>query len=440
MKGYEFMTNGIPATEQKLPPSNKEIVAMSLAHTQLVRNLLKPGQEIKDDMTDKRANLMHIALGIGGEAGELQDAIKKHAVYNKHIDRANIVEELGDMEFYLEALRQATGITREETISQNILKLNKRYQKGSYSDTDAQIRADKIQFFVLLVLTNQFSISVRFTTMAPEPKKEQKSIFAAMKENRRLNQNMAKAKQAVAVREFDGPDGDYYGRLNRTSNYTKDNVLGIVFEFILTGEGEYQGNKAVIIFQFKDNPEMGQKMEDVQNDLMCMLQVMNIDTANLDDKQMDIELMKLIKENTELHLRVKRVGKKNFLRWSVVGLAAAAEDIENTEYTTEEETVPEEVTEEVPEEVNEEPLPDDQLLEAQESEEWEEVPEEPVVEEVPEADPDDTPTAWVGYSLKYKNQVWEVLAAEDDTRKVKVKNKAGKVYNLNFDDCEKIYE
>lgn len=84
-----------------------------------------------------------MAIGVSGEAGELLDAIKKVVIYNKPIDRENVVEELGDIEFYLEGLRQSLGITREETIAANINKLGKRYEGLKYSDQAAQDRADK---------------------------------------------------------------------------------------------------------------------------------------------------------------------------------------------------------------------------------------------------------------------------------------------------------
>jgi NTP pyrophosphatase (non-canonical NTP hydrolase) len=86
--------------------------------------------------------MWHAATGIIGEAGELIDAIKKHVIYNKPLDHANIVEELGDLEFYMEYMRQVTGTTREETLAQNMAKLGIRYAKG-YSDQAAQVRADK---------------------------------------------------------------------------------------------------------------------------------------------------------------------------------------------------------------------------------------------------------------------------------------------------------
>jgi NTP pyrophosphatase (non-canonical NTP hydrolase) len=114
-----------------------------LNHPELVRRLAKPGFEIVMRMTSKNAHNLHMAVGIAGESGELLDAIKKVVIYNKPLDRENVVEELGDLEFYMEGLRQGLGITREEVLERNIAKLQKRYGSGSYSDQQAQARADK---------------------------------------------------------------------------------------------------------------------------------------------------------------------------------------------------------------------------------------------------------------------------------------------------------
>ena len=86
---------------------------------------------------------LHMAVGIAGEAGELLDAVKKAAIYRKPIDRANVVEELGDLEFYMEGLRQLVGVTREEVLRVNTAKLGKRYSAGTYSNTAAIAREDK---------------------------------------------------------------------------------------------------------------------------------------------------------------------------------------------------------------------------------------------------------------------------------------------------------
>ena len=117
---------------------------MKVQYDILVKSLLKSGKDIQESLTASEANLVHLALGISGEAGEVVDAIKKAAIYKKPLDRENIIEELGDLEFYMEGLRQAIGVTREEVIDQNVQKLGKRYSSGKYSDKQAQERADKV--------------------------------------------------------------------------------------------------------------------------------------------------------------------------------------------------------------------------------------------------------------------------------------------------------
>jgi len=112
-------------------------------HAAMVAGLVKPGVAIIDSLTPEKADALHMVVGVAGEVGELVDAVKKHVIYNKPLDHANVVEELGDIEFYLERLRQLFNITREETILGNIDKLGKRYEGLTYSDAAAQTRADK---------------------------------------------------------------------------------------------------------------------------------------------------------------------------------------------------------------------------------------------------------------------------------------------------------
>jgi NTP pyrophosphatase (non-canonical NTP hydrolase) len=116
---------------------------MDQTHQALVAALAKPGAAVLGALTPESAHLLHMAVGVSGEAGELLDAVKKHAVYTKPLDRDNIIEELGDLEFYMAGLRDALGITRQETLAANIRKLSLRYSTGSYTDQQAQARADK---------------------------------------------------------------------------------------------------------------------------------------------------------------------------------------------------------------------------------------------------------------------------------------------------------
>lgn len=114
-----------------------------IVFSDMVAALSKPGEVILRELSPADAELIHMAMGVSGEAGELLDAIKKPTIYRKPIDMENVIEELGDLEFFMERIRQMTGITREQTIQANIAKLGKRYSQGTYSNTQAQVRADK---------------------------------------------------------------------------------------------------------------------------------------------------------------------------------------------------------------------------------------------------------------------------------------------------------
>ena len=96
----------------------------------------------KADTYDQMFN--HAVLGICGEAGELADAIKKHVHYRKPLDRENVIEELGDIFFYLHALMNLIGVTEQEVLNANAVKLSNRYSDPTYSDEAAIARADKL--------------------------------------------------------------------------------------------------------------------------------------------------------------------------------------------------------------------------------------------------------------------------------------------------------
>ena len=112
------------------------------SYADFVEKKLKDGQAILDGLDSDKANLLHIAMGISGEAGELLDAVKKHVIYSKPLDMANVKEELGDLEFYMQAFRNWLGVERTNVIISNVNKLNERYEKG-YSDKEASLRRDK---------------------------------------------------------------------------------------------------------------------------------------------------------------------------------------------------------------------------------------------------------------------------------------------------------
>lgn len=94
-------------------------------------------------LMDQTQDILHAAVGISGEAGELLDAVKKTWIYNKPLDRANVIEELGDLRFYIQAMMNVLRISEQEILQSNANKLAVRYKGLVYTDEAAQKRADK---------------------------------------------------------------------------------------------------------------------------------------------------------------------------------------------------------------------------------------------------------------------------------------------------------
>ncbi|ARK07441.1 nucleotide pyrophosphohydrolase domain protein [Sphingobium phage Lacusarx] len=181
-----------------------------ITHPDLVTFLAKPGDAILASLTAEKADAWHMASCIPGEAGELFEPLNAHA-QGFAFDRDNLIEELGDIEFYVQGLRAATGIyyyetmaskidiamadftdlpkaaadvfdvtkkwviynkpldrsallaalcyleavlesirsvhgvSRDETLGKNVWKLGQRYKELRYSDSAAQLRADKTE-------------------------------------------------------------------------------------------------------------------------------------------------------------------------------------------------------------------------------------------------------------------------------------------------------
>lgn len=89
-----------------------------------------------------RDGLIHAALGVTGEAGEFADAVKRVAIYEGVPDRVNMIEELGDLLWYIAYACEVLGEPLEIVARDNIEKLKKRYPE-TYSDFNAHARMDK---------------------------------------------------------------------------------------------------------------------------------------------------------------------------------------------------------------------------------------------------------------------------------------------------------
>jgi len=95
----------------------------------------------------KAEDILHGAVGVAGEGGELLDAIKKCWIYNKPLTKEvekNLREECGDALFYIQHICNILECTIDELIDENMQKLTKRYPQG-YTDKAALDRADKAE-------------------------------------------------------------------------------------------------------------------------------------------------------------------------------------------------------------------------------------------------------------------------------------------------------
>lgn len=81
-------------------------------------------------------DLLHGAIGLATEAGELLDAIKRALFYGGELDRTNLIEELGDLEWYMAVIRDALDVEQSEVQRINIEKLRARYPE-KFSKDDA---------------------------------------------------------------------------------------------------------------------------------------------------------------------------------------------------------------------------------------------------------------------------------------------------------------
>ncbi len=86
--------------------------------------------------------LIHAALGLAGESGEVVDIIKKHVAYDRNLDIKALFLELGDVFHYLCRIMELTGLNLDEVRDGNMEKLKKRFPNG-YNNHDAIQQKDK---------------------------------------------------------------------------------------------------------------------------------------------------------------------------------------------------------------------------------------------------------------------------------------------------------
>ena len=79
---------------------------------------------------DEKDVIINGVMGLCGEAGEAIDIVKKWLAQGHELDREHLLEELGDVAWYLNEAAYALDSSLEEIFDRNIAKLKKRYPDG----------------------------------------------------------------------------------------------------------------------------------------------------------------------------------------------------------------------------------------------------------------------------------------------------------------------
>lgn len=81
--------------------------------------------------TDK---IINGVLGLNGESGEVTDIVKKYYFQGHELDKDKIIDELGDVMWYIAEICTALDVSIAEVAELNIEKLKERYPDGFESE------------------------------------------------------------------------------------------------------------------------------------------------------------------------------------------------------------------------------------------------------------------------------------------------------------------
>lgn len=88
-------------------------------------------EQIQQRFTPETVRALHAAIGLATESGEVLDQLKKHLFYGKPLDKVNLIEESGDLLWYISVLLDFLFEGQEDQFELvqllNIEKLQKRF-------------------------------------------------------------------------------------------------------------------------------------------------------------------------------------------------------------------------------------------------------------------------------------------------------------------------
>lgn len=106
-----------------------------------VENVLRTDAPVTDELLKRliepqTVRLLHAAMGMSTEAGELLDMLKKHIFYGRDLDLVNAGEEVGDNQWYVGLAIDVMRTTMNDILTMNIEKLRLRYPE-KFTESDA---------------------------------------------------------------------------------------------------------------------------------------------------------------------------------------------------------------------------------------------------------------------------------------------------------------
>jgi NTP pyrophosphatase (non-canonical NTP hydrolase) len=99
-------------------------------------------KSLKVTSTASILRVLHGAVGMCGESGEVIDKVKKVLIYGKEVDKKDLLNECGDVLWYMTILLHELGYNLEDAMKANVEKLEKRYPNG-FNTKDAISRKDE---------------------------------------------------------------------------------------------------------------------------------------------------------------------------------------------------------------------------------------------------------------------------------------------------------
>ena len=133
---------------------------------------------IRDRLTVNMTRLLHAGIGMSTEAGEFIDQLKKHIFYGRELQPDNLVEELGDLMWYVAVAisavnaRMGWNLTLSDVLTANIEKLRRRYP-SQFTEEEANMRDVDAEMSVLRDALGNVSdaghaVAASFTTLRRE--------------------------------------------------------------------------------------------------------------------------------------------------------------------------------------------------------------------------------------------------------------------------------